>query len=292
MRGVLGGVLLACLLATAAWLWGSERGGRVREEAKHRLEGVVYGEAEILPAIERLTRAQGSGTLGEDSPEALRVVFVGNSHTRLNGTPGMVAELARAAGQRPLYASLVLRDGATFRDHLAGGHVTEVLAEGHWDALVLQEQQQWASFGAEQRAREMNAPARVFDLAAKGAGARTVVMMTWARRDGDRHNRPDDSFEAMHERLLVGYRDLARELDAGVAPVAVAWKRVLTERPSLPLWAPDGYHPSPAGSYLAACVLYQALYGKPALAIPFAGGLPAADASFLQGVAASVFGHP
>ena len=293
MRGGLSAAAVVGLLGTCAWLGGTESGGRARESIRQELRDQVYGEGEMVPEVRRDERKPGAHrprlrTVGEDVPEALRVVFVGNSHSSHNAMTVEIAELARAAGQRPLYGALLLRNGARFQDHLQRGRVTEVLAQARWDVLVLQEQQQWASFNASQRAREMIAPARVFDLAAEGAGARTVVMATWARRDGDLHNRPDDSFAAMHARLMVGYRELRDELGATLAPVAVAWKRAHEQRPELPLWADDGMHPAPGGSYLAACVLYQVLYGKPALGIPYAGGLEATDAQFLQSVAASV----
>lgn len=72
----------------------------------------------------------------------------------------------------------------------------------------------------------------------------------------------------MQQPLNQAYLSLARELGALVAPVGPAWQRALQESRGLPFYQPDQSHPSPAGSYAAACVFYSLLYGKPAGALP------------------------
>lgn len=227
-------------------------------------------------------------TRAEEDPRPLRVLFVGNSHTFMNDMPQMIAELAHAAGERPLYPKLIARGGARLADHVADGHAAATLGAGRWDALVLQEQQQYLSFGREQRLRDTHAPAQLLDIAAKTAGARTVITMGWARREGDPHNQPGDTFQAMHERLAVGHRELASALSATLAPVGIAWKAALDARPELPLYRADGSHAAPLGSYLAACMLYRALYGKSPSGNAFTAGLPIRDVAFVQELAATI----
>jgi hypothetical protein len=221
------------------------------------------------------------------APDALRVLFVGNSHTFVNEMPKLIAALARAGGQRPLHFQMIARGGARLSEHAAEGHAQRVIAEGGWHAVVLQEQQQWPSFGEEQRKREMHAPARVLSLSAQAIGAKPTVMMVWARREGDPSNVAGDTFEGMHARSVLGHRELASDLGAQLAPVALAWKRALDARPELQLWQPDGSHPSLAGSYLGACVMYRSLYGASPSGLRFTAGLPERDAAFLQELAAT-----
>jgi hypothetical protein len=64
--------------------------------------------------------------------------------------------------------------------------------------------------------------------------------------------------------------------------VGVAWRAVRRERPDLALWAEDGSHASPFGSYLAASVLYTVLYGRSPVGIRYGAGLPEQDARLLQ----------
>lgn len=76
-------------------------------------------------------------------PNAMRVLFVGNSHTQNNDVPGMVARLAGAAGvERPLHAVTEAPGGAGFVEHLGNGRVAAYLREEPWDYVVLQDQQQ------------------------------------------------------------------------------------------------------------------------------------------------------
>lgn len=72
--------------------------------------------------------------------------------------------------------------------------------------------------------------------------------MTWGRNN--------DTYEGMQQQLTENYLEMADVLDAYCAPVGEAWRRVRRECPSLQLYNSDGSHPSPAGSYLAACVFY------------------------------------
>jgi hypothetical protein len=176
--------------------------------------------------------------------------------------------------------------GARLIEHLQGGGVQAELAKQAFDYVVLQEQQQWPSFGREQRARELEAPARTLDVIARAAGAKTFFYMTWARRDGDRDNLPTDSYEQMQARVREGYRDAARAIEAPVVAVGLVWQQVVRAHPDIALWQPDGSHPTLAGSYLAACVFFKAFYGSSPEGNTFTAGLPDADARRLQRTAA------
>jgi hypothetical protein len=52
------------------------------------------------------------------------------------------------------------------------------------------------------------------------------------------------------------------EFDLLVALVGLAWQSVLQHEPQLGLWGPDGSHPSPLGSYLAANVFYALIFDE------------------------------
>jgi hypothetical protein len=106
---------------------------------------------------------------------------------------------------------------------------------------------------------------RLFDGEIRQLGARTVILLTWSRR-----SEPDQQAD-----LDFAYDSIARELGATLAPVGRVWQRVRHDNPDLELYAPDGSHPSPLGSYLLACTLLSALF-------------PEADAS----LPSSVSGHP
>ena len=73
---------------------------------------------------------------------------------------------------------------------------------------------------------------------------------SWARRA-----EPDQQAD-----LDFAYDSVARDLRATLAPVGRAWQRVRQENPGLELYASDGSHPSPAGSYLLASTLVSTLF--------------------------------
>ena len=98
----------------------------------------------------------------------------------------------------------------------------------------------------------MHRYARLFDAEIKKAGAQTVFYLTWARQGN----------EQAQAALTAAYASIAEELGAKLAPVGLVWQRVRRENPGLKIYSEDGRHPSPAGSYLAACVFYVTFYGK------------------------------
>ena len=269
MRNLIGGMVLISLSFV---LW------RVAAPSARRL--LDHGAPVQSAASSHASRVQNAS-----AARPLRVLFVGNSHTLFNDMPHMIARLAEAArDQRRFDYTVEAVNGATLADHLAGTAVRERLGGSSWDYVVLQEQQQRPTFtfNAEQIDREFYAPARTLDVLARAAMAKTVLYMTWARRDGDVDNVLGDNYESMQERSRQSHMRLAHELDAMVAPVGLAWRWALHERPTLPLWAADGMHPSLHGSYLAACVLYAVLYARSPLDNEFSAGLPREQAAFLQ----------
>lgn len=50
--------------------------------------------------------------------------------------------------------------------------------------------------------------------------------------------------------------------DALVIPAGLAFAKALVKRPDIELYEADKRHPSLAGTYLAACTVYAALYRK------------------------------
>jgi hypothetical protein len=133
----------------------------------------------------------------------------------------------------------------------------------------LQEQSQIPGFPSNHPARlEMVQGGRRLHALGQARGARTVLMLTWGRRNGDARNPelfPD--FETMQARLNAGYSELAALLDdATIAPVGPAFGvvRAADQAAFEGLYSGDGSHPSRAGSYVAAAVLYRVLTGRSA----------------------------
>jgi len=227
--------------------------------------------AVLAVAVIGATPAPADGT---EPPAPLRVLFVGNSYTFYNDLPGLVRRLGAADEPPvPIDDSMTARPGYSLEHHWREERERGKIRGGEWDFVVLQEQSQ---LPLRHRDRMLE-HAALLAGAAREAGARPVMYMTWApaRRPG------------MIEILADAYTEVAGELDAALAPVGRAWQRALERRPELELHGVDGSHPNPRGSYLAACVLYATLTGRDPRGLPTLDleGLTAEDAAFLQEVA-------
>jgi hypothetical protein len=221
----------------------------------------------------------------------LRVLFLGNSYTSVNDLPGMLAKLVQAQAEARRFVAVVdCPAGQTLQQHWSAGRARNAIQRGVWDWVVLQDQSQWPSFPLDYLESQMYPSVRLLNECIRVQEARTLFYLTWGRQNGDRQNLPMDSFGEMQARLTRGYETIARELDAAVAPVGLAWERALERQPGLALFDTDGSHPTVAGTYLAACVFYEIFYGRPAIGAPFTAGLDAKTADFIQAVAAEVVG--
>lgn len=181
-----------------------------------------------------------------------RVLFVGNSYTTTNDLPGMVRELASAAGE-DIEAGVVAPGGWWWRDHASSSETLGAIRSGEWDFVVLQEQSMVTSL-SDMAELESSPAAEELVFSAINAGAQPLLYMTWGHRDGNGEvNHP--SYESMQVAIAGTYSGIGRELGIEVAPVGAAWWMARSERPDIPLYQPDGSHPSSSGSYLAAAVI-------------------------------------
>jgi hypothetical protein len=253
------------------------------------LVAVVVGLVE-LGVVPNPFAASVSGdvALARSSRPGLRVLFVGNSFTYRNSMPSLVRSMSEGDGDpRRLFVVQYTKSGGTLSMAARDDRLTDLVREVHWDVVVLQEQSEIPSLPAAEREGLMDRAASDLVRRASASGARTVLFLTWGYRHGDRRRVDGDDYEAMQARLAAGYRSVAAETGATVAPVGTAWAEALRRRPELGLWAGDGRHPSKLGSYLAACVFYGLLtHRDPQLLHPPADAL--AEHVLLERVASDV----
>lgn len=122
-----------------------------------------------------------------------------------------------------------------------------------------------------------------FDAEIKKRGGRTALYMTHAHVRPSKYASPD-----MIRKLEDMYVSVGNEVGALVIPVGLAFDEAYRQRPEIKLHkAYDGSHPSLIGTYLAACVVYESLYGKSSVgnAYDYFGAVDKEDAAFLQKVA-------
>ncbi len=226
----------------------------------------------------------------------LSVLFLGNSHTYVNDLPGLTASMALGTQDTLLYEAHT-PGGWTLayppNAHLYSETSLSLIAQGGWDYVILQEQSQIPVIEYV-RENYMYPGIRTLDSLSRAPApcTRTFLYMTWGHNQGgvewfDGYASPDFSgYAEMQDSVTVAYMRIADELDVPVAPVGVAWKLSIQSGDPVELFNSDGYHASLAGTYLAACVFYATLFQKSPVEAWFPYGLSAADAAWLQTIAA------
>lgn len=194
--------------------------------------------------------------LSESSdPKALKILFVGNSLTYENSMPAMLCEMIKTGtGQAPKIMQVV-RPGWTLAGHWKDEVTQKILsAQGPWDFVVLQD----SSNIPVNNPTLLTAAARLFRDYAKNYSTNAVLFMTWS----DRHE------PLLQKKYTTAYRTSAAELGLPVIPVGDAFWASKTQFPSIDLYAADGHHPGPAGTYLGACMFYKFFTGKTPAGLP------------------------
>ena len=135
---------------------------------------------------------------------------------------------------------------------------------------------------AERRALSLS-KIREFSEVIRKHGGQVALYMTHAYVAPHRRAKSDNA------RLTeTHYVDAGNKVNALVIPVGLAFEEAYSRRPEIRLHMNfDGTHPDLAGTYLAACVVYGAVYAKPCLGNPYNyfGKISKEDAAFLQKVA-------
>lgn len=216
--------------------------------------------------------AQETPDVAEPLPE--RVLFIGNSHTaRHGGLDWLIGNMvAVAEPEHPFEGRAETEGGVTLEYHWQNGAV-ENIRTGDFDVVVLQGYLPGSPTGT---AEPFVEHARRFDTLIRESGAETVFFMTWPRGHGD-WSSLDDVVEA--------HRLVAAELDARVAPAALAFEKARAERPDLVLIGDDQVHATWEGAYLAAATVYGTLFERSPEGLAYRFGVSADDAAFLQRMA-------
>jgi hypothetical protein len=224
-----------------------------------------------------------------------RILFTGNSFSFYNnGIHNHVGSLVRSAnewerGQHRF--RLMTMSGAHIYENLPSIEVMLNREDENWDAVVLQGH---SNEPIVSRKRDTFSASMEEAIAlTKAKNVQPILFMTWEYK-GD---------PQMGKQLASAYQDVAEKHNVLVVPVGLAFAKANIQYPSIELYVPDVLgvskdtsnddiqqltyrktlkHPSNAGTYLAACVFYAALYNKSPEGLPFTAGLAIEQAQKLQ----------
>src|SRR5690348_11752013 len=183
------------------------------------------------------------------------VLFVGNSLTYVNDLPATVRALG-ASMRDTIRVGSATAGGAALIDHLNGA--TDAVAQinaGGWTHVVLQ---QGPTTTGGICLDSMLLWTRMFDKIIRHAGAVPALFMVWPNGGSAA------GFDAVHASYLLA----AQQVNGVFLPAGDAWRTAWTMDPQLELYGPDHFHPAPAGSFLAALVIYERLTGRDVRTLP------------------------
>jgi hypothetical protein len=227
-----------------------------------------------------------------------KALFLGNSYTYVNDLPLLTAGLAYGSGDSLFFDSYT--PGGYTLGWQPTAHATDPvslakIAGNSWDFVVLQEQSQTPSIYKLRDSCMIPASIVLHDsVKSVNPCARVLFYLTWGRRFGGMQcftpnycSFPFSGFNQMQDTLTRSYKMVADSLGDWIAPVGEAW-RLAINNTGMVLHSDDFSHPNLKGSYLAACVFYNVIFGKSSAGNPFLAGLPADTALMLQQAADSV----
>jgi hypothetical protein len=246
----------------------------------------------------------------------LTVLFIGNSYTYFNNMPQLVANFAASVGDTLVFDSYAI-GGASFADHVTLSGCLQKIQSANWDLIVLQEQSLKPAVTTGTFFNDSYHWAGVLDtmIADNDPCTEKMFYMTWGRKNGDsilatiQGIPANNIYQGMDSLISARYFALA---DTSIpptmgitllpgawfspirlsqlSPVGAVWHYIRDTYPGIELYDADESHPSPAGSYAAACTFYASLFRKDPALSAYNSTLPAADAaSIKQAVKLRVF---
>jgi len=209
-----------------------------------------------------------------EQSDTLNVLFIGNSYTFYNNLPSLISSIANSMDDY-LNTEGSLVGGATLQSHTNNNNTTNLIMNGNWDYVVLQEQSQYPSFPLWQVEQDVFPYAsQLNDLINQyNECGNTVFFMTWGRENGDESNCPSwppvCTYEGMDDLLRERYMIMVDDNNALASPVGAVWRSIRDSGYNIDLYSSDGSHPSFLGSYAAAVCFYTTLFQKNPLEIPW-----------------------
>lgn len=182
----------------------------------------------------------------------MKVLMLGNSFTYFHDMPRLLAVMLGEEVQANTRGGAYLSEQMNEADEL-GANAMRALKSEKWDYVVLQEQ---SIAPAIRREEYLQSVRKLCALIAEN-GAKPVIYASWAYKEGsEKLSGTGFSYEEMLGRLHDACHEAARANDALVADVGMAFDAA---RGIVNLYEDDDYHPSAAGSMLAAHVIAETI---------------------------------
>ncbi len=226
-----------------------------------------------------------------DTPEKesiIHILFIGNSSTYYNSMPKIVEGLANANGIPTEVSSITAGNYklTQFADTTNAYHkqIAETLKKEKWDYVVLQDHRESVIQSLSESEKAVTSLKKMIDE----AGAQTILYETQADLNGRDFKIDDISVFLEQEQIQYllnrNYYELSNKLNVALSPAGMNYVRCMQVYPEINLYYTDFQHPSLAGSYLAACSLYETIFDDSVYENEFVPGSELDEEGLLKGL--------
>lgn len=200
----------------------------------------------VIPVLFSMTTLR----VNRENPEQQKpvsILFVGNSLTYVNNLPEKVRQIAKEKGMHINTVMLASPDYALV-DHLAEGKLPQMVYEGQFTYLVVQ---QGPSSQSEGRDLLMNAVSELQKIC-EANNTKLALYMVWPAYQNYHH----------FNGVIKNYTDAATRVNAILCPVGAEWKKYIDRTGDISYYGSDQFHPSAKGTQVAAEIIYNSLFSK------------------------------
>ena len=193
-----------------------------------------------------------------------RILIVGNSLSGANNLGAMVVAIADSAKvASPPTVDVYWQPNYALIDHWNDGRVQKMIANGHYDVVVLQQGPSSVSANRD----TLRLATKLFAPVIRASGAMPALFAVWPTVD-----RQQD-----FDGATTSYQLAAEDVHATDIPGGEVWRAAWRRDASLPLYSPDGLHPSALGSYGVALSMVGMLYDRSVIGLPATIRLPTGE---------------
>ena len=175
------------------------------------------------------------------------ILFIGNSLTYTNNLSELVKSNAKLKGII-IATEMIAFPNYAIIDHWNDGVVQEQIASKKYDFVIIQQGPSSQSWGRE----VLIEYGKKFSDLCKENDTKLSYFMVW----------PSLTYYHTFDGVIKNYRDAASINGAILCPVGEVWKEYFDTTNNFDYYGPDGFHPSPKGSQVAADVIVKRLLGK------------------------------
>lgn len=249
------------------------------------------------------TSSESENPHDRDPDDPYRILFLGNSLVFFNDMPKTFEALTRAQGI-PVYVEALTQGSCTMSLFAStsvdiGYQANYKLTTEEWDYVIIEPSRRATPFEDTVFNAELDA-AEVLDELIQGAGGETVIYSVWGLNKGTTGVYQQNGIDAPK----IGDHEIGRSAHCNymnyfgeavsrrlggrkIIRAGYAYENCIAQHPlrELNIYHTDEQHPSPAGSYLIACTIYDTIFGEAIGGARYTGSIDASVAVQLQDIA-------